>query len=622
MTDADALDRSTEARRKPLQWAGVAALAVVYYVLLLKDYEYSISPRFRYMMFLFRGVDLAELLTDLVFVVVPTLFLPLRGRKVSDAAVIFVYLIAYVPTVMMITAVKGLGPFDMTALKVSLLLSLGMLALVPRLAPRFTLPSFRFGPQTFLLIVLGASVAAFVFIGSKYGFRLSFHSLTNVYEQRDAYKSELGGVRFANYFSGLLRGATGPILIAAGLATRRYWMAAVGLFFFMYLYSVMASKSALLGPAYVVVCYYVVKLFERQFFAVCLLGCVGIVGGSWLTADTPGLSIFNDLFVRRVLILQGLLFEYYVEAFDSIEPLLMRHSILGFLGEPPIADPEGYVGATKFVSTAHANANIFSDGYINLKHVGVLLSGFFAGAFVTLLDKLTERMPRAFAIAACGTMLQMLTQTGLIKTFGSHGGVVLCGLLLAMPVEFLWTTREKRLRLAGLWDDEPSGDDEVDALATDAAAEHEADVERSEPASTQAEESSTLRLLQASVLGDFDDHRSSTSIDEEESTVDLLAASEPRDRLTELQESLAAPAESEWTDPSATLATRHTNDRLAQLQRELAGDPVDLPGTVAVDGVDSLWRPRDPNSATLPPGTPLLRESPPRTASDIEIKTL
>ena len=646
-----------ESRPRPFEWVVVAALAVVYYLLLLKDYEYSISPRFRYMQFIFRGVSVKEALVDLIFVVVPTLFLPIRGRRVSEAAIVFIYLIAYVPTILMLSAVGALGSFDLLLMKTTLCVSLAMIALVPALAPNTQLPRFRLTGQSYLLLVLAASAAAFLFIGSKYGFKLNFHALSNVYDQRDAYKAELGGVRFANYFSGILRGATAPILIAAGLHTRRYWLVGAGVFLFMYLYSVMASKSALLGPAYVIVTYYVAKLFPNRFFTICLLGCVGIVGFGWATADTARLSILNDLFVRRVLILQGLLFEYYVEAFQSTEPMLLKHSILGFLGPAPVPDPEGFVGRTQFISTAHANANIFSDGYINLKYPGILLSALFAGGFLAILDRLTERLPSAVAIAACGTMLQMLTQTGLIKTFGSHGGIALCGLLLLMPADFLWSRRERRERrattsrrdLATLFgeDDETEADDEAEAEGLDEADDFDEDLV----------DASLLPTRRAPLEWDLDDEPTATSIvaldtqpeasfeqtelsaraeedallqpsfgERDDAPLGLqfdLLEDRPLNRITQLQQVLEEQYDGDLSVRNVHSETRRTNDRLADLQAELAGEPVELPGTVgAADGDparDGVYSP-----GALPPSTGRLGEPDGpqgRTASEVELKS-
>lgn len=435
-------------RETPQRFAAIA-LSVVYYLVLMLDYEHLISPRFQYMGFYFRDIGIGQILMDLAFVIVPAFWLPIRGEKPSQLAATFIYLISYVPTILMVSVMNGQITSDLTVLKIFVMIAMCIIIGVPKLVPSFTIPTIRLSSGGYLFLLLLMCGAAFYYIGRTHGFSLRMHAITEVYSQRDEYKAALGATGMSNYLSGILRGVAGPILITVGITSRRYWLSGVGVFLCLFIFSVQGSKSAMLAPAYVAVTYVLVRYFSKRALLLSLAGTVGIVIVGSLTADVSKLYMINDLFVRRILIMQGMLFECYYEAFADSEPLMLRHSILRFLGDAPIVSPETYIGKYYFSNTnhanaAHANANILVDGFINLHLVGILISAVFSALFLTALDRASSALPAAVGVASCAMSLQMITQTGLTKVIGSHGGLVLFIFLVLMPVQFAMDKRAQR----------------------------------------------------------------------------------------------------------------------------------------------------------------------------------
>jgi hypothetical protein len=150
-----------------------------------------------------------------------------------------------------------------------------------------------------------------------------------------------------------------------------------------------------------------------------------------LTSKVSGFDLINDLLVRRTFIIQGLLMQLYFE-FMQIAPFeFLSHSVLGFLfGGPIWPDPEGTIGIAYFRGEVHANASLWSDGYLNAGYFGMYVSAIAVGLFLALINYCTSRCDLRVACCSFAMIFMMICQTGVIKVVGTHGGLFACIIIL------------------------------------------------------------------------------------------------------------------------------------------------------------------------------------------------
>ncbi len=405
--------------------------AIAYALLLWFDYKHFISPSFSYMSFRFYPHPAAVLLLDLVIVAAPCLFLPAAVRRPSDLALMFIYIIVYIPSIIIISAATERLDFVYLTLKLMIFLSFGVIRLAAGLGRTVSLGGGGMEPRLFMRLVIALALLCVAVIGRTYGYRIVLHDLGDVYGQRDAFKLALDGAGYNTYLIGILSHVLAPMMIGLALIRRSVLLAALGTVLELYVFSVTGLKSSVLTIAYIVAVFALVSLFPRRAMVVALLGSSAVLVLGMLASAVLHLGLINDLFARRTFVMQGLLTDLYYDYMRDQPSLLLSHSILRPLFHAPIiADPDDVIGAFYFSGAVHANSAIWADGYMNAKYAGIFIAAAVTGGFLAALDYCASRCDLRMACCSLAMTYMMICQTGIVKVAGVQGGMVAGVLIL------------------------------------------------------------------------------------------------------------------------------------------------------------------------------------------------
>jgi hypothetical protein len=409
----------------------VAGAAVLYALLLWFDYRNFISPSFSYMSFFFYDHSLMLLIADLALVALPIFYLPISVQRPSDLALTFIYIIVYIPSILLTTAAAVVVTPQHIVLKLMMVASLWVIAATAKFGGGTKLPTEGMKPVTFMPLMLVLAALCVAVIGMTFGLELKFHALREVYDQRDDYKEALNNAAYMNYVIGILAHVIVPILLSYALVFRAPAYGVIGIVLTLYVFSVTGLKSSVLAVVYVIAVFMALRYFRSRFMLVSLLASSAILIFGMMTSGALHLDVVNDLFARRTFIIQGLLTNIYFEFMQMRPPLYLSHSILRpFFNVPVMSDPDGVVGEAFFNGVVHANASLWADGYMNARYIGIFIAAGVTGLFLAMINFCCSRSDVKMACCSMAMVFMMICQTGIIKVVGVQGGLVCCLLYL------------------------------------------------------------------------------------------------------------------------------------------------------------------------------------------------
>lgn len=407
------------------------AAAATYALLLWYNYKTYIHPAFNYMNFVFFKHSPVAVAGDTLLAALPALFLPLTIRRPSDLALMLLYVIAYIPSEMFTTSVVTVVTSSILALKVTLLLTMAVILWIAggnQMRPSLFI---SFKRNIFMLGLLALAVACVGLMGMTYGFRITLHNFADVYGQRDAFKAELQDAGYATYVVQLLNNVLAPTMISYGLLFRRPQFVVIGMMLSLYVFSITGLKSSVMAIVYTISLFTGMTLIRKNILIFIIFGIISICSlGIFIdSAHIP--STVNSLIVRRTFVMPGVLTAYYQDYYQHNPFLYLSQSVLSpFLKSPQSMSPDDLIGQIYFNGGEHANASLFSDGFAQAGLVGVLLSGVIAGLFLRTVNYCLSRMDLKLACCSISMVFFMMTQTGIIKILGTHGGIAACLLFL------------------------------------------------------------------------------------------------------------------------------------------------------------------------------------------------
>lgn len=365
----------------------------------------------------------------------PVLALPRAFGLASDMVVWLMYVLVYVPSIIVVDRFVGLE--RLVPIAAALALAMVLLGLAQRLPrpsrwPRLQVLSPRQHGRTILaLSVIGTAI--FVW---RFGLEVSPPSLDGVYEVRATYKAALVGQGIFAYAAPWLSYAVLPLALAIGLRDRRLELIVAGLAGEYLVFAVTGFRSAALVVGIVFGVGAVVWVARRLRTGVrawaMTTGATLVVGFGGLLASR-GITYPEDMLSRRLIIVPGELMAYYSDYFLNHPVFELRHSILKFLGLPTygVETPPEIIGRVYVQAGLFANAGVWADGIANFALPGVILFTIGLIGLLWVTDVVTRQHDLFVLIGAGAVVGFVMCNTGLLTAIGSSG-VGLLILLLAI----------------------------------------------------------------------------------------------------------------------------------------------------------------------------------------------
>lgn len=404
------------------------AVACLYSGLLLDTYA-SFGPTAYGTLFRNNSLPFEFAALTCILAVLPTLWLPIRVTRPSQVCVWFLYLLAFVPS--MLLPMRSLDQPPAQILPLLLVFSLGFTVL--SLPYRLALPSLKqvkVQPIAFYGTCLAASLGLIAIIIAVNGLRIDL-SLASAYTRRAEYKAAAGGGSVLSYASSLLANSLVPILFAIAFERRKWWMAILGAIAVVVLFSMGGQKSVFFTPILIAALYLILKGNRKSFGLWLCAGATAIVAIAMVERmifDTPFLSL---AFVHRLVFTPGILTGQFWDYFSNHPHIYLSDSILGFLLHSPYDQSAGLIIGEVYARDPGRNAttNVFAQGYAHFGYFGMVLAGLLLGGLLYLFDAATTR--RNFLICALVMgLLGIFWSNVALHTSMLSNGIILTMLLL------------------------------------------------------------------------------------------------------------------------------------------------------------------------------------------------
>ena len=423
------------ARRLVLLGWGILYLGVFLWV-----YINKVVTVFSYQHFTYKP-GIGPILWNAFFALLPLFWLPWRITRPSAFVVWILYLLVYLPSVVVGTYVSKSGA-QFLFFEWLLLMAILLLSIVPWL-PVVSLPELAISPAWLIGGFIGLWMGGYGLFFRIFGLR-SLPSLQEIYQVRLSARQILTshGVLvgymlrwFANVFN--------PLFLALGLRRRNWALLAAALLGQVAIFTFDATKLTLMSIPYLLGLYFLLVKSKWQLRSVWLLqGSMAlIVGGVGLDA------LFNTRFfltylVRRIFYVQGLLSALYFDYFSQSPQWSWSHTLIARLlriSPFPMNSAPGpgfLIGEVYFNNpAANANANLWADGFANLGWYGVLFVTMLLFSLLWFYDSASPPYKRELGFLLIAMPLFALTNTSLLTTLMSHGWLLATFLVWIWPVK-------------------------------------------------------------------------------------------------------------------------------------------------------------------------------------------
>ncbi len=411
-------------------------LASVYVGLLQWTYVHDIHPRWAYM-----GLEHHEpgawlrLALSLV-AVAPVAWMPRTLVRPSQIGLWFIYLLVYVPSLLIPADAIGGAPWRW--LSIGLVLSLCMLLLSWSYAIPLSPAPRRDPPEAvprFWLAIGGLGVALYAVVLSHFGLPTTLPTLLEIYDVRADFGDAVrGGGRLSAYAVSWTANVINPLLVAWGLSRRRWWVAALGVAGQLVLFGITGLKSVLLSAGLIVAVVVVLRGDGRRFGVWMLGGATVVLVLGVIESQLFDGGLLSGVLVRRTFVVPGQLMGLFVDYYGQHEKAWLGHSILG--GIVPYGTelaPPRLVGGRYFASVASANASVWADGYANFGELGMVAATGLLAAVFRLYDRAAVGLRRALATGLFAIPALTLANSALLTSLLTHGVLLVIAVVMLLP---------------------------------------------------------------------------------------------------------------------------------------------------------------------------------------------
>jgi hypothetical protein len=397
-------------------WSSAAGAAL--YILALEwIYASFISPVYAYMGLVYSVPEFYEFALVMVLAWLPALAMPRSVQMISEVVVWVLYLLVYVPAILMTFHIFGIQ----LELFVVLPLAMGILLAAQRL-PRRPVEFGFLTPGQHRFAVAALAAGGIAAVTAVFGFSLELPGLSAVYDTRQDYRMSIREApSVVGYLVPWLGRAIFPLALMLGLRDRRLTLVGLAILGELLIFATAGFRSALFVMLLVVAGYVIATWRQHaRILPWTASAIVGVAGGAALVGNLE----IASLSVRRTALVPGQLTGYYYDFFSHNPTYGLRHSVLSFLGDPPYGDVLApfLIGDIYFRNADQsANANVWADAMANFGIVGVIAFTVLLSFGLWAADRLTGHHGPTLTVAAGAIIGFSLSNSGLFTSTMSAG---------------------------------------------------------------------------------------------------------------------------------------------------------------------------------------------------------
>lgn len=413
----------------------VILAALFYMIALYFSYGQYLYQAWDYFGFTYRPWGWVESIFAVGLIVWGAALMPIRLDKPSSLIVTALYLIVYVPAVV-VTLSLDVSRIEIYGwILVALGIGFGVICFGAKIKVYVDWRFFRLSWQNFRVAMVVAWVLCAAILFYFYGSTMKFVGLDETYIQRFAGRDiDVPGI---NYIQSIFINGICSFFMAYGLVCRKWGGFFLGAIGCVILYAITASKFAAALPLIFLALNFVLVRAGRLGFkiwqGIFLFGLITIICSLSFNQSTF-LRLVAALFVFRTLAIPGLTLSQYYDLFSSDGFTWWSH-VKGFslvVSTPPsyLNDPLWpnlglFIGERVYgVTDLNVNANLWSsDGVAAAGALGIILISLVLTVWLNLLDQSGRAWNKRFVMLGLLPYTLSLTNASFFTTLLSFGGL-------------------------------------------------------------------------------------------------------------------------------------------------------------------------------------------------------
>lgn len=405
-------------------------LSSIYTAVFYLIYKYYLYPVFEYASYTYIQRGISFLLPTLAFSVIPVLAISNKVR-VSVFFTVAIYLLVYVPTMVMIPLRLPISQIEQIRIQLIYLIGMIIIAFSTHGTVRgIHVRSFVSGDKMLFFLTLSLTAYLwYIYRGS-----ISFVSFADVYEQR--FRTNEIGTIASGYITMFLSNVFFPFHVVNGFLRKKLSHFIIGVGGMILIYGITAAKMTLLSLV-AMFAFLLVKLGRKNIFErlTLLLSAVSAVVLA-LPNLNESIRWGKSLLFMRTLSTGGWTNLSYYETFKELPKTYYSH--IGIINKllriyPFDGLALGQVIGLKYSGTSAANFNAgfwASDGIAALGTIGVIVISIVVFFFFRFFDQISHRAEKSslfvFLIPFLVTFINIPLGTALL----SGGGLFIAFILL------------------------------------------------------------------------------------------------------------------------------------------------------------------------------------------------
>lgn len=371
---AASLGTLVRARVSPLRAAFLALSVVLYAAAMHYAYANLISPLFRYEGMAYRSPVAANYGAVVALAVGVALALPRRIAEPSDFVLWTLFTVAALPTMLVPQYADVLSPAAAFALALWTGGSVVAARVVILALPSRAFQGISVPAHIFWAVVTTVSALIYGYFLFYVGISFSVLRLEDIYTARAGYVEAAQQHTAVAYILGIQYNVLNPLFIIYGVRSKQRLALIAGIAGQLVLYAGTGYKSVLFSAPAILGVMWVFRRWPTPSGST-LITTTTLLAYLAVAADSITNTItWSSLFVRRLLVLPGIMSAAYVLVFDHRPKTFFSDSLFPWMTFPYQVAPAHIVGS-EFYGRAQtdANASLFGHGFLGLGYVGILV---------------------------------------------------------------------------------------------------------------------------------------------------------------------------------------------------------------------------------------------------------
>ncbi|WP_242201476.1 hypothetical protein [Sphingomonas hankookensis] len=223
-----------------------------------------------------------------------------------------------------------------------------------------------------------------------------------------------------------------PVLMIY-LLTRRRWLFACAVMLVIFInFSISGQKQSLFVPMLGIIGFFAFKEYVKTYAL--LLGCILFTVACVAQAYFYDEIALHGIFTYRVLFIPTELNYSYYSYFQNNRFLYYNESLLKIFNHTPHENIQFLIGEFAIGDfTARANNGLFSDAYMNLGFVGVLIYPVILSALLRVIDGAVVGLPKSMIFVVVVYVSFVLISNTVTAALLTSGLIFLVILLYSFP---------------------------------------------------------------------------------------------------------------------------------------------------------------------------------------------